>query len=204
VGTSTRALSHKASSTSTIIDYEAVLRNWTKDWLKRPAPELTRSDGRDVFRQVETAGRSTRFRRGLKYTINMIYSWGIEERFILGVHQSAVFGLDIDPKREEKTPEILTTEEIRSLLRLAQEQSHSCYPIWVGSVLTGCRSDELHQPKEATSKQYFLKEPVLDEAPYTTFSIPLSISILLYLPSPRSFGDYRRFFAPSDYIIIIY
>lgn len=137
---------------STIMDYEAVLRNWTKSWLNRPAAELNRGDGRDVFRQVEDVGRSARFRRGLKYTINMIYSWGIEERLIPGVHESPVFGLDIDPERAEKRPEILTTEEIRSLLRLAQEQNHSWYPIWVGAVLTGCRSGELHQLRRSDAE----------------------------------------------------
>lgn len=99
------------------MDYEAALRNWTKEWLERPACDLSKCDGRDVFRLAESAG----------------------------ANQSPVFGLEIDKDREEKKPEILSIEEIRTLLRKAQEQSHPWYPIWVGAVLTGCRSGELHQ-----------------------------------------------------------
>ncbi|MBY0472111.1 tyrosine-type recombinase/integrase [bacterium] len=134
---------------TTIQDYEAVLRNWTKPWLERMAADLNRGDAREIFRQVEDAGRSARFRRGLKYTINMVYCWGIEERIINGVHQSPVFGLEIEPDREEKRPEILTIVEIRTLLRKAKEQKHPWYPIWVGAIFTGCRSGELHQLKRS-------------------------------------------------------
>lgn len=138
----------KKLAATTIMDYEAVLRNWTTSWLQRSACEITKADGRDVFRCAEDAGRSARFLRGLKYTINMIYSWGIEERLIPGVQQSPVFGLELDKDRAEKKPEILSIEEIRTLLKKAQEQNHSWYPIWVGAVMTGCRSGELHQLKK--------------------------------------------------------
>lgn len=152
----------KRLAASTILDYAAVLRTYTNSWLNRPASELTRGDGRDVFRYAEYAGRSARFRRGLKYTINMVYGWGIEERLINGVQQSPVFGLEIDPDREEKRPEILTAVEIRDLLRKGQEQRHPWFPIWVGAVLTGCRSGELHQLKrsdlEVISRELAIEE----------------------------------------------
>jgi len=140
----TKRLAH-----TTVLDYEAVLRNYTKAWLNRPASEINRADGRDAIRFAQTSGRSARFCRGLKYTINMVYTWGIEERFISGVQQSPVFGLEIETTREEKKPEILSREEIRSLLKKAQEQNHPWYPIWVGAVLTGCRSGELHQLRKS-------------------------------------------------------
>jgi len=114
----------KKYAESTIKDYEAVLKNWTIPWLDRPASELNRADGRDIMREAEAAGRSASFRRGLKYTINMVYSWGIEERLINGPAQSPVFGIEVDREREEKRPEILTVEEIRNLLKLAREQKH--------------------------------------------------------------------------------
>lgn len=134
---------------TTIQDYEAVLRNYTTRWLNRTASELNRADGRDVFQAARESGRGARFCRGLKYTINMVYMWGIEERLITGVHNSPVYGIDIDPDREEKRPEILTMEEIRKLLRKAKEQNHPWYPIWVTAVLTGCRSGELHEMKRS-------------------------------------------------------
>jgi integrase len=135
----------KRLALTTVQDYEALLKNWTKPWLEKCASELNRGDGREVFRHAEDAGRGARFRKGLKNTINMIYSWGIEERLINGVHHSPVYGLDVAPDRDEKRPEILTIEEIRALLRKAQEQKHAWYHVWVSAVLTGCRSGELHE-----------------------------------------------------------
>ncbi len=109
------------------------------------ASELNRGDGREIDRLAQEAGKSATFRKKLKNTINVIYSWGIEERFICGVHESPVFGLEVRPDRDEKRPEILTVDEIRTLLRKAKEQSHPWYVIWVAGVLTGCRSGELHE-----------------------------------------------------------
>ncbi len=139
----------KRLSNTTRIDYEALLRNWTTQWFDRNPAELNRSDGRDVLSHAETEGRSVGFRRRLKNIINMLFTWGIEERLITGVHQSPVFGLEVASEREEKRPEILTIEEIRILLKKAQEQRHDWYPIWVGAIFTGCRSGELHQLKRS-------------------------------------------------------
>ncbi len=137
----------KRYAATTIQDHASLLRNWTKLWLDRVASELNRGDGREIDRMADEEGKCARFRKQLKNTINVIYTWGIEERLIAGVHQSPVFGLEIRPDREEKLPEILSATEIREMLRKAREQSHPWYPIWVGAVLTGCRSGELHQLK---------------------------------------------------------
>jgi integrase len=131
---------------STIQDYEAILRKWTKSWLNRLPSELNRGDGREVLRQIaEVKGFSSVHR--LKCTINLIFNWGIEERLITGASQSPVYGLEVKRDREEKRPEILTLQEIRVLLQKAREQNHAWYPVWVTAVMTGCRSGELHQLK---------------------------------------------------------
>ena len=130
---------------NTVIDYAGTLKKWTLCWLGRIASDLNRGDGREIDRQAIDAGKSAKFRKNLKSVINLIYAWGIEERLINGVHQSPVYGLEIERDREEKRPEILTKDEIRTLLQRAREQSHPWYCIWVGAVLTGCRSGELHQ-----------------------------------------------------------
>lgn len=130
---------------TTLVDYESILRKWTTPWLKRVAAELNRGDGRAIDRAAETAGKSAKFRKQLKGVINVVYTWAIEERIIEGVQQSPVHGLEIEPDREEKRPEILTKEEIRTLLRKAREQRHPWYQVWVAAVLTGCRSGELHE-----------------------------------------------------------
>lgn len=130
---------------TTLIDYEAVLRNWTKPWLTRIASEITRADARDLFHQYDNEKRGLTFRSRLKSVINKVYKWGIEERLICGVEQSPAAEVEITTSREEKRPEILSSEQIRSLLKRAQEQNHPWYPVWVAAVLTGCRSGELHQ-----------------------------------------------------------
>ncbi|MBK8203063.1 MAG: tyrosine-type recombinase/integrase [Bdellovibrionales bacterium] len=134
---------------TTIVDYEAMLRNWTESWLSRTASDITRADAREMFLRVDEAGRSQSFRQRLKGVINMIYLWGIEERMICGVHLSPVTGIEVLRDRGEKRPEILSIEEIRILLKNANEQKHPWYHIWVAAVLTGCRSGELHQLKKS-------------------------------------------------------
>ncbi len=152
---------------TTIIDHVALMRNWTAPWLNRIASELNRGDGREIDRMAEDAGKSGGFRKKIKNTINVIYKWGIEERLITGVHNSPVFGLEVKIEREEKQPEILTSEEIRTLLRKAKEQNHEWYPVWIAAVFTGCRSGELHQLRksdvEVISREQGIEE---DQKPF--------------------------------------
>jgi integrase len=105
----------KQYNPATITDYIAMMNNWTKNWLDRPASEISRGDGREVLDQVLVQGRTKAFQKRLKNTINMIYNWGVENKIIRNVTQSPVYGLKITLK-EEKRPEILKVEEIRKLL----------------------------------------------------------------------------------------
>lgn len=135
----------RAYAATTIVDHAALLRNWTEIWLNRVASDLNRGDGREIDRMLQEAGKSSAFRKRVKNTINVVYTWGIEERYITGVHHSPTFRLEIRTDREEKKPEVLNAAEIKMLLRRAKEQNHPWYPVWVAAVLTGCRSGELHQ-----------------------------------------------------------
>lgn len=130
---------------STLVDYEGMLRKWTHPWIDRVASELSRGDGREVLRNATEAEKSRSLLTRLKAVINMVYLWGIEEKLIVGPNHSPVYGLQLELKRGEKRPEILTIEQIRTLLLLAREQKYPWYPIWVAAILTGCRSGELHQ-----------------------------------------------------------
>ncbi len=47
-------------------------------------------------------------------------------------------------KEEEKMPEILNLEQIRTLLKFAEEVQHPWYPIWALALFTGMRSGELY------------------------------------------------------------
>lgn len=133
----------KQYNPATITDYIAMMNNWTKNWLDRPASEISRGDGREVLDQVLVQGRTKAFQKRLKNTINMIYNWGVENKIIRNVTQSPVHGLKITLK-EEKRPEILKAEEIRKLLHEARETQSKWYHIWAIALLTGMRNGELY------------------------------------------------------------
>ena len=132
----------KKYNPATVSDYVSMMHTWTKDWLDKPASELSRGDGREVLDRVLVKGRSKAFQKRLKNTINMIFNWGIESKIIRGLAHSPVFGLKIVIK-EDKKPEILKLEEIRYLLKEARERNHPWYPIWAVALLTGMRNGEL-------------------------------------------------------------
>lgn len=150
---------------TTIVDYVAILRNWTTPWLNRVASEINRGDGREVLQHALNEGKKHSFRKHLKSVIHLIYTWGIEERMIKGVHESPVKGIELEREREEKIPEILTLEEIRTLLLKARQQGHPWYPIWVTAVFTGCRNGELLELKrsdlELISREDAIKQDAL-------------------------------------------
>ncbi len=127
---------------STVTDYISMMKTWTKDWLDKPAAQISRGDGREVLDKVLSQGRSKAFQKRLKNTINMIFNWGIESKIIRGVTHSPVFGLKIVLKQDKK-PEILTLDEIRHLLREARDRNHPWYSIWAMALLTGMRNGEL-------------------------------------------------------------
>lgn len=128
---------------STVIDYANMLRNWTKLWSGRPAHELTRGDGREILRMAQGLEKPTTFLVRLRNTINLVYTWGIEERLIIGVHHSPVYGIDLGRQKEEKLPEIYTRDQVRSLIHQAEMHNHKWHNVWKGAVLTGMRSGEL-------------------------------------------------------------
>lgn len=136
----------KQYNPATITDYIAMMNNWTKNWLDRPASEISRGDGREVLDQVLVQGRTKAFQKRLKNTINMIYNWGVENKIIRNVTQSPVYGLKITLK-EEKRPEILKAEEIRKLLHEARETQSKWYHVWAIALLTGMRNGELYALK---------------------------------------------------------
>ncbi|MGE4107737.1 MAG: tyrosine-type recombinase/integrase [Bacteriovoracia bacterium] len=129
---------------TTIVDYAALVRGWTRIWFGKSAEDLNRGDGREVLRFAQEAGKNTAFLRKLRNTINKIYCWGIEERYVTGVHHSPVYGIDIGKDKEEKLPEILTLSEIKTFLTRSKERGHRWYKVWTVALLTGMRSGELH------------------------------------------------------------
>ena len=120
-------------SDTTINDYGQMLRNWTKIWFGVPASKLTRGDGREVLRLCQESGKSLVFVRRLKNTI----------KYIVGVHMSPVYGIDIGKQKEEHIPEILTRNETQLLITKADELRHPWANVWKSALMTGMRSGEL-------------------------------------------------------------
>lgn len=167
--------SHRYALT-TVRDHAALLRKWTQPWAKRVASQLNRGDGRALLSQVDQLGTSSGFQKKLKNTINVIYQWGIDEGIIPDAKFSPVYGIDVRPKGPEKLPEILTHDQVRTLLREAKERKHPWYPVWATTTLTGVRNGEA----------YGLRKEDIDLASSEEAERQLSLP-----PESRSFGLIR-------------
>ena len=126
----------------TVEDYKRMLLRYTADWIKRRPSDLNRGDGKKLIEALLALNKSKGFVHKVKNTINLVFQWGIDNRFIKEVFVSPVQGIKID-KREEKFPEILNLTEIRTFLYEAKTHNHDWYPVWAMALLTGMRSGEL-------------------------------------------------------------
>lgn len=129
----------------TLNDHVNRINRFCAPWKDVICSKLTRGDGREILRIAkEKHNASITLQRKLKTSINMVFTWGIEEKLIKGVHQSPVFGLQIEDDDEtEKVPPILTLAQVKILLSEAKGVNHPWYPIWAFALLTGMRSGEL-------------------------------------------------------------
>ncbi len=118
------------------------LYRYTKVWWDLRASDLTKGDGRQALNAAKATGAKVGLLKNIKSSVNVVFNWAIEEKYILGVSSSPVEGL-IVAKKEEKVPKILTKEELRTLLLNAKLDDNPWYPIWSFAVLTGMRSGEL-------------------------------------------------------------
>jgi integrase len=127
---------------NTLTDYIHALRKWTKNQWEKPANQFSRADVKRVIVEMDKDGRSKNFQAKIKYIINNVFNWGLEEELIKGVHQSPTIGIKVNKKSERK-PTILTKQEMLKLLNAAKHIGTPWYPIWATALLTGCRSGEL-------------------------------------------------------------
>jgi integrase len=126
-----------------LIDYVAALHNWTPNWFKKPASEITSNDVREVLDQVKVAGRSGNFQARMKIIINRVFTYGIESRLIRGVDKSPTFGVVVK-RKGEPVPDILSSVQIQKLLMLGKQYEPDWYFIWALAVYTGMRNGELY------------------------------------------------------------
>jgi integrase len=137
-------LNGKIITHKTVHNNVAMLKEYTKDWLKTPASELTRVHGKAVMRAAEEVYESYGSVKRLRGVIYSTYNFGMEEEIIKGVKKTPVCGVAIDFKEEDSLPEILTQKEVKHLLTEAKKRNHSWYPIWAVALATGMRSSELY------------------------------------------------------------
>jgi integrase len=128
---------------NTITDTVAGLRKWTVEWLQNPAENLTRANGRDIQKYMESLGLSCKGQQKIRSMVNTVFNYGLEEKLISKPIPSPMAGLVFN-NMSEKVPEILTLTEIKTFLEAARDIESPWYPIWAMALLTGMRNGELY------------------------------------------------------------
>lgn len=130
-------------SSSTVADYVQVIRDYCGDWLKLHVSEIDRARAWMVLDKVEREVSISR-RKRLRTAIDAIFKWGILSGRLKNITTVPTDGFKSTLKEEEKMPEILNLEQIRTLLSYAERVNHPWYPIWALALFTGMRSGELY------------------------------------------------------------
>ena len=123
-------------------DYISSLRKHTGGWWKRAAKEISRADVIEVLNQMKASGNTVSYRNVVKVIINRAFTYGLDHRVIKDVDRSPTFGISLG-REEEKKPEILNIDQIKTLLREAKRLKSPWLPVWTLAILTGCRNGEL-------------------------------------------------------------
>ncbi len=135
----------KSYSPNTLRTYRSAIDCWTSEWFDAPAAELSKADGKEALLFAKMSGLSKTSVTKVKRTINTIYNWGIQERYIQGVHVSPVFGVDVQfDSQQEKVPLILTKNECITLLTEARERENEWYYVWAFVLNAACRNGECY------------------------------------------------------------
>lgn len=130
-------------SGGTVRDYVDIINDWTEDWMKLHVSEIDRARAWMTLDRVEREISISR-RKRLRTAIDAVFKWGLLSGRISGMASIPTEGYKSTRKEEEKMPEILNLEQIRTLLSYAESVSHPWYPIWALALFTGMRSGELY------------------------------------------------------------
>ncbi|OYZ19627.1 MAG: hypothetical protein B7Y39_11550 [Bdellovibrio sp. 28-41-41] len=128
---------------TTVDDYAFVVRAHCGEWDNMHVSEIDRARAWMVLDRVEREISISR-RKRLRTAIDAIFKWGFLSGKIKGVQNVPTEGFKSILKEEEKMPEILNLEQIRTLLSYAESVNHPWYPIWALALFTGMRSGELY------------------------------------------------------------
>ncbi|MGZ3718429.1 MAG: tyrosine-type recombinase/integrase [Bdellovibrionota bacterium] len=130
-------------SVGTVMDYAEIIDDWTQDWMKLHVDEIDRAGAWRVLDTVEREVSVTR-RKRLRTAIDAVFKWGILSGRLRGVKDIPTEGYLSTRKEEDRMPEILNLEQIRTFLSYAAQLKHPWYPIWALALFTGMRSGELY------------------------------------------------------------
>ena len=137
----------KRWSESTRRDMYARLRNWTKPLFNKIAQDLVQGDIEDCLRLAEFAGASFKVRREIRRSIDAVFKWGMNQKYILGKDFSPCMNVELDPSPEdisERVPLIMNKQEIERFLTKANEVGHPWFPVWFFALHTGMRASEIN------------------------------------------------------------
>ena len=130
-------------SPQTVDDYVYIIRDHCGDWMKLPVTEIDRARAWMVLDRVEREISISR-RKRLRTAIDAVFKWGTLSGRIKGLSSLPTEGYTSTRKEEEKMPEILNLEQIRTLLEYAERVNHPWYAHWALALFTGMRSGELY------------------------------------------------------------
>jgi integrase len=133
----------KKMQPATVRDYVARANNWTKSWLDKPASTLGAADGMEIITLARAEKASINLQYQIKIAINVIYTWGMEHGHIIGKEKTPVHTVELERKPECTMPEILTRDQVITLLEKAEARQHPWFPIWKVGLYTGMRAGEL-------------------------------------------------------------
>lgn len=108
---------------STVDDYVNVVRDHTAAWMKLHIAEIDRAQAWLVLDRVEREISIAR-RKRLRTAIDTIFKWGILSGRLKGISSIPTEGFKTTRKEEERMPEILNLEQIRTLLSYAERVGH--------------------------------------------------------------------------------
>lgn len=135
----------------TLEDYLGTLRFYTQDWFQLPATSITTQDVKIVVERMTAQCESNARKRGISnsrkrallHAINGLFLWAKDTRMLKQEVVSPAIGVKIS-RKEDKKPDILNKDEIKSFLEAAKKMNHDWYYIWALATMTGMRSGELY------------------------------------------------------------
>lgn len=126
----------------TLDDYRTVLLTYTSHWLELSVKQIDKAEAWSLMEKVEREVSVSR-RKRLRTAVDAVFRWGILSGRFQGVTQMPTDGYKTVHKEEEKMPEILNLQEIRTLLEFSRRMNHPWHPVWALALYTGMRSGEL-------------------------------------------------------------